>query len=137
MKMSKNTRLFCAAAFVLLLAAAGCTHRNKTPGPGRNAVSGTVTFDGKPLPLGSITFISLKDPQQMTTAFIEKGHFSIGNAPEGECRVTVETESAHSMPKFYQPIPLKYRDPRASELKANILKDQPDGTKLTFELKSK
>jgi hypothetical protein len=129
--------MFFGGLLILLPLLTGCAKKAKVSDANRDAVSGTVTLDGKPLAFGSITFVSVKDATYTTTAAIHDGHFSIGNAPAGECRVTVETESMRSLPKTYVPIPLKYGNAQTSGFTATILKGQPEGTKLTFELKSK
>lgn len=79
--------------FVLVaLAAAGCGSR----GPTRYAVSGTVTFAGKPVPTGSVMFqpnlqVNPKGLQGM--ARIKDGRYVTGEVaggvPKGEYRVIV------------------------------------------------
>jgi hypothetical protein len=138
MPMLKRTCVCWGALLTLLPLLAGCTsQKTKVQDANRDAVSGTVTFDGKPLPLGTITCISVKDPMYKTTAAIRDGHFSINNAPVGDVRITVETESMRTLPDRYVAIPAKYNNVADSGLKATITKGQPEGTKLTFELKSK
>lgn len=137
----RSVHLFVVALLVVLPLLAGCTHRTKVREGNRDRVSGVVTLDGKPLTGGSVTFISVKNPTYMTTATIRDGKFSIDNAPTGECRATVETESMRGGPpgqvNRYVPIPEKYRFAETSGLTVTILKGQPEGTKLAIELKSK
>jgi hypothetical protein len=60
-------------------------------GGGKGAVSGSVTLDGQPLPIGNISFLPSKGPG--ATARIEDGKYSVKGVPSGEMKVTVETES--------------------------------------------
>jgi hypothetical protein len=137
MRLPKNSCAFYAVLMVSLSFLVGCAQRTKIREAGRDLVSGTVTLDGKPLSAGTITFISVKDSIYTTTAAIRDGHFQVSNAPSGECRVTVETESTRAIPQGYVAIPLKYNNAATSGLTATILTGQPEGTKLTIELKSK
>ena len=94
-----------------------------------------VTLDGKPLPSGSITFISAEDARFRVTAMIQlDGGFKVADAPLGRVRVVIETESARGNPGFV-PVPAKYADATTSGLTATVVK--ADRRPLLFELKSK
>lgn len=75
--------VFGVLSFLLPLAA-GC-------GGGKGSVSGTVTLDGQPLPVGNITFLPSNGPG--ATGPIEDGKYSVKGVPTGQVTVTVETIS--------------------------------------------
>jgi hypothetical protein len=64
------------------LTAAGCGRTGK--------VSGTVTFQGKPLPGGKIIFYS-EEGRPSGTGFIEDGRYEVADAPVGPCKIVVST----------------------------------------------
>jgi len=61
------------AIILACFSSASCTH-SSTIAP----VSGTVTFDGQPLPSGNIVFEPTDDKTQMRQATITDGKFSLG-----------------------------------------------------------
>jgi len=138
MQMFKTICLFCGGLLILLPLLAGCGGPAKVHEANREPASGMVTFDGKPLGGGSITFISAKDAVYRMTAMIRAdGHFLMNNAPSGEVIVSVETETAKiGNPSGYVPIPAKYNNPKTSGLTAVVGKDEAGGS-LKFDLKSK
>ena len=77
--------LSAAGAGLLSLAlAAGCS-------AGKAAVSGKVSFaNGTPVPAGTITFWAA-DGRQAQATLKHDGTYSLGDAPVGEVKVTVET----------------------------------------------
>jgi len=99
-------------------------------------VSGKVTYKGKPLPGGNVTFAG-KDGKSLAAAIHEDGTYSLEKVPPGEYKVAVETESlrkaapgggvppkggdkiapppAADAPK-YVAIPVKYANPETSGL---------------------
>ena len=88
----------------------------------RTTVSGHVTFDGKPLQAGSITFSSTETGIG-TTIPIGGGGYVTNRVPIGPNIVTVETESLlFGNAKEYVRIPAKYSDPSQSGLTADIKK---------------
>jgi hypothetical protein len=78
--------IFALSAVVLSLC--GCSSKAK--------VSGTVTYNGKPLPAGKITFIG-PDNTPSDPANIDNGRYTVSNAPVGECKIKVETSSLMKM----------------------------------------
>jgi hypothetical protein len=70
------------AVLVLLGAATGCG--------GKAKVSGAVTLDGKPLPLGRISFTPASGPPGVT-ADIQDGKYTAEDVRTGENKVSVET----------------------------------------------
>lgn len=117
------------AVLVGALASAGCTSAGSYEGDARAAVSGQVTFDGKPLPYGTINFLGGSGGRGASTA-IQNGAYSIpeeqgpnagtykvsiigyGKAPAGE------SESDESADLGPQVVPKKYN--AESTLQAEI-----------------
>jgi hypothetical protein len=56
------------------------------------SVSGTVTFQGRPLNGGSV-ILYCKDEQIVRGIIGADGSYSIANVPRGSCRVTVKTHA--------------------------------------------
>jgi hypothetical protein len=88
-----------AAGGLLLALAVGC-------GPQTPTVSGTVAFDGKPLPSGTVLFHG-GDGRVEYSLITEGGRYSIANAPPGLVRITVRSHPAipAGMPSSGQPPP--------------------------------
>ncbi len=70
-----------AVLFLFAFTTSGC-------GSKFGKVKGTVTFDGKPLPAGQITF---KGPNDSKSAEIVDGKYTI-DAPLGQCKVGIQTD---------------------------------------------
>jgi len=79
-RLGRRPILFLLA--IAAISANSCSSRGK--------VSGTVTFDGKPLPAGRITFIGPND-KASDPGNINDGKYEVVNAPIGECKIRVET----------------------------------------------
>jgi hypothetical protein len=117
--------VFWTAALALLLAA-GC-------GRPMGDVSGTVTFRGEPLALGTIAFINLDG--SVAQGNIEDGLYRIAKVPVGAAKITV---SAHPSPippnmlanvqaapayhKKFVPIPERYQDADQSGLTYTVVR---------------
>jgi hypothetical protein len=106
-----------AAVLLALLVLTGCDR-------GRGDVSGIVTFNGKPLPGGMVTFVAVNG-QAEASRIGEDGTFTITNIPAGPVRITVVTQPPVRMQengKAFEPlgkyvaIPERYRDPEMSGL---------------------
>jgi hypothetical protein len=132
--------LSCCVLLILLALAVGCGKKKPRMESNRCPVTGTVTFDGKPIAAGIISFVSAKDPIYSATASLgEGGHFEVADAPAGKVLVAVQTKTAlfGSNASAYVPIPEKYNNPNTSGLTADIDQSIKDGPVLKFELKSK
>jgi hypothetical protein len=128
---------------MLLLAlafAGGCSR-----GDGKNAdVKGTVTYNGAPVPAGTIQLIPVKGGSPQVLTIRPDGSFHVGAIPLGEYKVAIETDSVKNMFErmfpsqggpmdpaqlpaemkaqipVYLPIPPQYADPDASGLTWDI-----------------
>lgn len=80
------------AVCALVVAAAGCGGGGNSLAPAN--VSGSVTKGGKPLPGGTIGFVT-PDGNTYSTDIGADGTFSIKDVPDGELVVIVETESVN------------------------------------------
>ncbi len=132
-----TTHLRSSSALALLfavgvaLSCAGCGGQATGP-KDRAVVSGVVSFNGSPLPAGTIGFESVSGPVR-SSAPIKDGKFETDRAPLGELRVTVDTSTVQlGNPAAYVPIPERYMAPDTSGLSATI---EPGGaTDLDFSL---
>jgi hypothetical protein len=126
-------------------------------GPKFCDVKGKVTYDGKPVPGGTIQFTDEADTQMSMAYLTIDGEFSISRAPAGPVRVVVRTEDAKTFldertakmlqakgvaavavnPKEkgnkFVPIPAKYGDRNSTDLKFELKPDTLN--ELTVELK--
>lgn len=88
---------------------------SKPVDPNRASISGTVTYDGKPLPAGSITFAAVDGNIASTISVEDGGHYATDRAPLGPNQVTVDTASIkYGNPANFVAIPAKYADPTKS-----------------------
>jgi hypothetical protein len=118
------------AAAVVALTPAGCGRS----GPPMGRVSGTVTYQGKPVPKGTVTFVSSDPSRRNATGQLDKnGYYQLqteepGDGAElGEYDVTLYS---HDEPILdYRPkvpvkaqrlIPEKYENPKTSALKRTV-----------------
>jgi hypothetical protein len=133
--MSMKAVLTGVCLLLCLVVALGCGPKAPRMESGRGAVTGTVTFDGKPLPGGMLFFVSVKDPMYRGSAMIKSdGTFSVADAPEGDVLMVIQNEALKTNnPQAYVPIPSKYTDVKTSGLKATVGKGEP----INIELKSK
>jgi len=125
-RRSALPRLAALALAAITVAGTGCS----APAEG-GPVSGTVTFNGKPLPAGGVTFHS-RDGRASSGEILD-GHYTIALVPLGPCRVTVLTavgrgdipEGATSIDPSkplgsYIPIPDRYHTPHKSDLNYTV-----------------
>jgi hypothetical protein len=109
-------------------------------GGGAGDVSGKVTYQGKALPSGRITFLCKGGDKPVLSSAIKDGEYSIEKAAAGPARVAVETFQFKTVPipgatksstlpgsdapppGPYVPIPQKYRTPDSSGLTYTISK---------------
>ena len=129
--------LFCCGLLILLMMANGCHKKTDRHEAGRTTVVGTVTVDGKPLAAGSVVLVSVNDRELRAMAMIRSdGCFSVTNAPLGQVRMSVETESARiGNPNGYIPIPAKYGTINASGLTATV--SEENSQPICVQLKSR
>jgi hypothetical protein len=112
------------SSFSLILTAAlapthvGCG--GKEPPKDRTTVSGIVTFDGQPLPGGSLSFESAAGTGT-NVSIGPGGVYSTDRAPIGKNRVRIETESLqYGNAAAYVKIPAKYNDVTKSGLQIDV-----------------
>ncbi len=88
--LSRYSTRTCIAAGLLGLF--GCSER-QSEGPARSHVSGTVTFEGKPVPFGSISFVPFEGSNlPVSGAEIHEGKYDVinnGGVPVGKHRVEI------------------------------------------------
>lgn len=90
--MSLATRVWCVTVLLASLALiAGC-------GRPVGTVSGKVTYQGKTLKGGSVTFVSTEGRQSFAAGIGEDGTYSVPNIRGGEYKVCVETDSQKPPP---------------------------------------
>jgi hypothetical protein len=77
---------FLASVTVVM---AGCGPTGGNPG----VVSGTVTYNGKPVTGGNLTLHPVKGGPDLPIPIDREGKFSSSGVPEGEMQVSIETES--------------------------------------------
>lgn len=123
-----TTAIFLA---VLLLGAAGCG------GIKSGKVSGTVTFQGKPMPGGYINFYSVASDGRLLTQrsgpIGDDGAYSVDKVPVGDVKITVQpppgtlntemTDKKGSLPKRGPPpvtLPEQYQDIERTDLKYKV-----------------
>lgn len=121
--ISRTPRVIGSLALgLLLLGGLGC-------GGKKASVSGEVTYRGKPLPSGNVSFFDAKK-EIVGTATISNGKYSLASVPAGSMKITVTTplippvDRRHPPPKDMPggqlapsvPIPPRYANPENSGL---------------------
>jgi hypothetical protein len=117
-------------------------------GPGTGDISGTIRYNGAPLPGGRITFISEENRSSPMSAPIrEDGTYTVNACPRGPARITVQTFPAGTSGKGRsglgagrgttrgprQPvIPERYSDPGKTDLAHTVTRGRQN---LDIELK--
>src|SRR5262245_48509919 len=75
-------------------------------GPGEGTVSGKVTYDGKPLPGGLVTFRPADPRQNPVSVQLDKeGNFPATALPVGEVKVCIDNRELEPVPSFGPAIP--------------------------------
>lgn len=115
--------------------------------PNLVSVKGKVTYDGKPLKSGDISFVSVDNPSKGYASAIDaQGNYSLAYSPSARGALpgayNVRIAALDGVPtmgdkgELTQPkslIPVKYNDPALSGLKANVEKGKSNV--FNFDLK--
>src|SRR5438045_4067984 len=118
---------------LVLLIASSAFAEDKKPEPKGEPVGGKVTFDGKPLPGGTVTFVTKDGKTSVPAKIAEDGTFK-ATVPTGSYRITVSPVAKKDDPKKYVPIPAKFGDPDTSGLTYEV---KAGAQTFDIELKSK
>ena len=134
----------CVTLFGLALLVIGCSKNAGAPAK----VSGSVTYNGKPVTAGTVSF-HLPEGASLGAELTADGTYAISDVPEGELVVTVDTEAhnptkkaasgrdadkrmkmsqqppppgmdAGPPPGAYVKIPATYSNPKSSPLKVTL-----------------
>lgn len=130
--LSRTIRAFLGLA-LLSLAVAGTGCGGGSGGKGSSKVSGTVMYQGKPVPTGTVTFFDEKK-DIVGSASISNGSYTAEGLPIGKAVVTVTTppevkpDPKHPQPKdrpgdpplSVVPIPAQYGNPQNSGLNCDV-----------------
>ena len=82
----KSRLVFTCVGLIFLLGLVGC---GGTPQSG--TISGTVTFQGTPITMGSVTFLCEKATPKVHNSSIELGKYSFKNVPLGPVKVIIQS----------------------------------------------
>jgi hypothetical protein len=117
--LTRASMLF-AIGVALSVAVIGCGPK-QVADPNRTTISGTVTFNGKPLPGGAITFESKEKHINTTISLRAEGRYTTDRVPLGPVQVSIETESLKfGSPHLHVAIPAKYADTATSGLTVDV-----------------
>ena len=131
---------------LLCIVSFGCTGRGYA-GPRRFPLSGKVTVDGQPMPMGLISFVPRDDSGRVAGGPIENGMYSVFEEygpTEGKYEVRVSwnkltgrripnpSDRGYMIDEMVEGLPAKYRE--HSELTADV---SPKQTRFDFDLKTK
>ena len=104
----------CYACFLL-----GCT---KTPSPPETVVTGTVTYQGKPVTGGSVIF-DMEDPSSSRPymgEIYDDGTYELTYVVPGKAKVAIVTDTKQGLPTYVE-IPRKYTSPKKSGLEYEVI----------------
>lgn len=88
-------KIYLATIALGLAMSVGCSDDSGKTKLSGASVTGSVRFKDEPLGGGTIRIVSMSDENKSNSTLINPdGTFTMPNAPVGECRVLVETESA-------------------------------------------
>jgi hypothetical protein len=107
-----------AGCALLAWTALGC-------GPQVSQVSGKVTYQGKPLPSGSVVFVSPEGDVVGRSAIAADGRYVMTDVPAGSVKVAVESHERvppglGGPPGDYVPIPPRYKKAETSGLEYTV-----------------
>jgi hypothetical protein len=139
--MSVRGRSFLATSLAITFLVCGCWNS----GPRKYPVAGVVTFEGQPVPEGTVQFFSPKVGSSGVPLEVD-GTFSfesVGGLQAGEYKVFVSPPELHTTPppaggpsmekpKEYPNIPPRYRQAATTEFKVEIDGEKKD---LEFDMK--
>jgi hypothetical protein len=118
----------------LILLFSGCGHPKQVLNNTAH-LSGSITFNGNPLPAGTIVLHSTEHSMATPVPIRAGGTFSTDRAPIGKNLVTVDTRSIKfGNPSSYVPIPDKYIEPETSTLTVDV--SPGDNSNVEFALKN-
>ncbi|HEV3116900.1 MAG TPA: hypothetical protein VGY58_07610 [Gemmataceae bacterium] len=80
--MKKRLAAWLPAAALLFIV--GC-------GGGVGEITGQVTYNGEPIPVGRITFLSEAGNQEVVSAYIIRGKYTVPRCPAGPAKITIES----------------------------------------------
>jgi hypothetical protein len=60
-------------------------------GGGVGEITGQVTYNGEPIPVGRITFLSEVGNHEVVSAYIIRGKYTVPRCPAGPAKVTIES----------------------------------------------
>ena len=131
-----RTLSILAIPAILLIVIGGCTQELRM-----YKVTGTVTFDGEPVPIGNIQFVATDGVHGAEPGDIKNGKYEL-KAYEGSKRVEISAPKIIPGSKLRgaggEPVPEEYLPERynaSSELKATVKPD--DKNTIDFTLTSK
>lgn len=126
-----SPHIVAIVAALVSIGVAGCGPAHQTD-PNRAVVSGVVTYNGKPLPAGTVSFETTDPPMASSALISEGGKYTTDRVPIGACKVSVSTASVqYGNPSAYVAIPQKYEDAATSGLTAEI---KPGENEKNFDL---
>lgn len=130
--IARITRSPWRRGLVVGLLMAGCSHK-PVDRSDRARVEGAVTFAGKPLPGGSISFVSKENARMRVTGLLRSdGTYSISDVPLGAVNVTVDTECVRlGNAANYVRIPPRYTNLKTSGLQTTVA---AEGNKYEIQL---
>ena len=121
--MHAGIRTLCWGVAAALLAVAPRATAAEDKKPATASVEGKVTYQGKPLPGGTVQFHAPKG-KPVVAKIDAEGSYSAPAVPVGPVKITVETTSvkpkAGGKPGNYIPIPVKYASPETSGLTLTV-----------------
>lgn len=131
--MNAILRLSLTGSLLLVvLTAAGCGGKSEDL-PETVAVSGVVTYQGKPVPEATIMLYPVQGRKPASGRTDEEGRFSLttfsqdDGALPGEHQVTVNAfQSTDEGVSMKSSIPTKYSTPGSSPLKVTVSEEQPE-----------
>jgi hypothetical protein len=112
-------RLVVLVSVVVCVATCGCGPK-RAARPDRAIVTGTVTYQGKPVPGGVITFTGANGDTE-GGMLRENGSFYVENAPVGENKISVDPEQIKpELGSRYVKLPAKYLQAETTDLTFNV-----------------